>query len=280
MIRSLILILAICCNAYTQNATAQDFSSTKKGDFYFYWGYNLDWYSKSDISFTGDGYDFMLKDVVAKDRQSKFKLDPYFKLNKLTIPQYNMRLGYFISDKYSITLGWDHMKYVMAQGQTVKINGTINNVDTLYNGEYTDKDIKLTPEFLTFEHTDGLNYANAELRRYDHLLHKNKVDISAVSGIGMGFIYPRTNVSLMNIGRADQWHYSGYGASAVIGANATFYKHYFIQTELKGGYINMPDILTTYRKEDRAKQSFFFSQWNVVFGARFNILKSSSDGPK
>ena len=77
----------------------------------------------------------------------------------------------------------------------------------------------------------------------------------------------------MNFERADQWHLSGYGISIVTGLNATFYKHFFVQSELKGGFINMPDILTTYHESDRAKQQFFFSQWNVTFGAQFNILK-------
>jgi hypothetical protein len=253
---------------------AQNEPSNKKGDFYFSWGYSREWFSKSDIQFTGDNYDLKLDNVKAKDRQSPFAWNPYFQIDKLTIPQYNFRLGYFISDKYSITLGWDHMKYVMVKDQTVGINGYITDVDTLYNGTYTNDQIKLTPEFLTLEHTDGLNYANVELRRFDNILHRPKLAVNIVTGAGIGILYPKSNVSLMNKGRADEWHLSGYGASTVAGLNATFFKHYFIQSELKGGFINMPDIRTTHSEADRAKQHFFFTQWNVVFGAKFNILKS------
>ncbi len=257
---------------FPKRVSAQSTSSVTKGDFFFYWGYSREWFSRSDIHFTGTDYDFTLTNVQAKDRQSPFEWDPYFKLNKLTIPQYNLRIGYFLNDKYNITLGWDHMKYVMVQDQITEINGFINTIDSTYNGTYSHNDIQLTPAFLTFEHTDGLNYANAEIRRFDNLIIRPKLAINLVTGAGAGIIYPRTNVALMNFERADQWHLSGYGLSIVTGLNATFHKHFFIQTELKGGFINMPDVLTTFHIEDRAEQHFFFSQWNVTFGAQFNVL--------
>ena len=45
----------------------------------------------------------------------------------------------------------------------------------------------------------------------------------------------------------------------------------FIQEEAKYGFIHMPDISTTYDPADRAKQHFFFMQYNVVFGAQFQL---------
>lgn len=40
----------------------------RKGTWSFQWGYNRDSYTQSDISFHGPGYNFTLKDVVAKDK--------------------------------------------------------------------------------------------------------------------------------------------------------------------------------------------------------------------
>ena len=76
---------------------------TNKGKIFVYWGWNRGYYSNSDIHFTGDNYDFILKDVVAKDRQTKFNVDPYFNPSRITIPQTNFKAGYFISEKYNIT---------------------------------------------------------------------------------------------------------------------------------------------------------------------------------
>lgn len=47
----------------------------------------------------------------------------YINPAKWPIPRLNFRAGYFISGKYSISLGWDHMKYVAADIQTVKMQG-------------------------------------------------------------------------------------------------------------------------------------------------------------
>ena len=39
----------------------------RKGNFFFYWGYNRSAYTNSDIHFWGDGYDFTITAVRAKD---------------------------------------------------------------------------------------------------------------------------------------------------------------------------------------------------------------------
>src|SRR3972149_8634160 len=81
-----------------------------KGNFFFYWGYNRSAYTKSDIHFHGDGYHFSISDVEATDSPTK-EFITYVKPNTFTIPQYNYRLGYFLTDKVFISLGEDHMKY-------------------------------------------------------------------------------------------------------------------------------------------------------------------------
>ena len=54
----------------------------------------------------------------------------------------------------TVSLGIDHMKYVMKNNQTVKINGEINTGGG-FDGTYKNSEIVLTEEFLTFEHTDA-----------------------------------------------------------------------------------------------------------------------------
>ncbi|HEX8577387.1 MAG TPA: hypothetical protein VF677_13925, partial [Flavobacterium sp.] len=71
--------------------------------------------------------------------------------------------------------------------------------------------------------------------------------------------------------RHDEFHVSGYGISAKVGLNLTFFKYFYVQGELKTGYINMPDIRTTYSTEDKASQDFFFFQSIVAIGGIFKI---------
>ena len=269
-----ILILA------TQIVSAQNGplieKTNQKGKFYVYWGWNRGWYTTSDISFGGPDYDFNLNKVVAKDRQTPFSLNAYLNPTLITIPQYNFRIGYFISKNYDISFGVDHMKYVVQSDQTVKISGYISSTEREYDGEYENDDIVIEEGFLNFEHTDGLNYLNVEFRRFDNIFDFNKVRINLTEGLGLGALMPKTNSTLLNNERYDDFHLAGYGISAVVAINISFYEIFFIQSELKGGYINMPDIRTTMDKADKASQSFLFSQLNIVFGVSFNLGKKAT----
>jgi len=249
--------------------------SNQKGNLYVYWGWNRGWFTNSDIAFKGADYDFTLNQVVAKDRQTPFGLDPYLNPKMISIPQYNFRIGYFIHDNYDISIGMDHMKYVVQPGQTVKISGDISNTGTGYDGVYDNDDMLIEEGFLAFEHTDGLNYLNVEFRRFDNIFDFNKIKINLTEGVGLGALVPRTNTTLLNKERYDEFHLAGYGVGAVLGINISFYEIFFIQSELKGGYINMPDIRTTMSNADGASQSFFYSQLNIVFGISLNLGKKA-----
>lgn len=250
---------------------AEIWKPNKKGSFYIYWGWNRDAYTKSDITFWGKSYDFKLNNVIANDRQSLYRSNLYLNPSTMTIPQYNLRLGYFFKDKYEISIGADHMKYVMKAFQTVDMNGHIENSGTPYDGQYNNQPMMMDTSFLKFEHTDGLNYLNAEVRRTDALFNVKYFNISATYGAGAGVLVPRTNTTILGNPRHDEFHLAGYGLGIVGGLKFNFFKYLFIQAEAKYGFIHMPDIRTTYEKADRAKQHFFFMQYNIVFGAQFQL---------
>jgi hypothetical protein len=242
---------------------------------YIFWGGNRDSYTNSDIHFKGNNYDFTLYDVAAVDKPKGWHID-YINPSRMTIPQTNFRLGYFINDHYNISIGVDHMKYVMVQDQSVRISGNYPaayNLTVINNGV-----VNLSDEsFLTFEHTDGLNYVNSEFSRVDDIskLFKikdtDKFQISLTEGVGGGVLYPKTNVMLMGQPRHDDYNVAGYGVSVKAGLNLTFFKYFFIQAELKGGYINMPNIKTTFDNSDSASQHFMFFQRVIAFGGIFKI---------
>jgi hypothetical protein len=261
---------------YAQEVTTPEkYTAHNKGKFYVFWGGNRESYSKSDINFRGSNYDFTLQNVIADDKPKGWHVD-YLNPGRMTIPQTNLRIGYFITDHYNISIGLDHMKYVMRQAQVASISGT-------YPSEYNNTVVangmvNLTDEsFLTFEHTDGLNYINSEISRVDDISkifkisNTDKFQINVTEGIGAGILLPKTNAKVFDKERYDDFHLSGYGVSAKVGLNFTFFKHFFIQTELKGGYINMSDIKTTHNDSDSASQSFFFLQRIIAFGGIFKI---------
>jgi len=255
----------------------EKYTAHNKGKFFVSWGGNRDSYSTSDVTFKGDDYNFTLYDIKAHDKPKGWHLD-YINPARMTIPQTNFRMGYFINDHYSIAIGWDHMKYVMYQFEPVKINGYYPNEGS-YAENLPGNQVWLTEDFLTYEHTDGLNYVNAEISRHDDIAkllkldfgNSDKIQFNLTEGVGAGVLYPKTNTKLLGKTRHDDFHVSGYGVSMKAGLNITFLKYFYVQGELKGGYINMPDIRTTSSSADTASQDFFFFQNIIAFGGIFRI---------
>lgn len=247
-----------------------------KGKFFAYWGWNWSGYSGSDIRFKGNNYDFTLRDVQARDTPSKFSFSKYFGISNLTKPQTNARIGYFFKENYTISIGVDHMKYVVNNDQFVNIDGEIALANNKYNGVYTGQEVQLTEDFLRLEHTDGLNYINVQLYRFDDIsrwfgLHSESFQINLTEGFGAGILYPKTDTTLLGQERHDDYHISGFGLSAGAGLNITFLKHFFIQADLKGGYINMPNVKISTNTLDSASQDFFFLQNNILIGGKFRL---------
>ncbi len=275
--RLLIILLLFVPNFLKAQEDMGVTKKSNKGKLYAFWGWNRGWYSDSDIRFTGENYDFTLNNVSASDRQSKVRYNTYFKPSRITIPQTNLRIGYFISDKYDISIGVDHMKYVMNRVQDVKINGFIHD-GSEFDNDYTNDDFHIDKPFLQFEHTDGLNYLNIEITRNDDLmdllkwqLNPNKIQINTLLGFGAGAVMPKSNVTLWNTTRYDEFHFAGYGFAGKIGLNFTFYKYFFLRAEYKGGFIDMPDIRTSSNPLDRAEQHFFFTELVTAFGFVFPL---------
>ncbi|MFD1628451.1 hypothetical protein [Pseudopedobacter beijingensis] len=257
---------------------SRDYSN--KGKFYIHWGYNFSSYSKSDIHFKGPGYDFTLYKVHATDRPSKLSWD-YINPAEISIPQFNFHFGYYIKDNYTISLGWDHMKYVMNTPQTVKISGYIdpqisdpaNPIQTgSYAGTYDNNDFEIKDEFLTFEHTDGYNFATVAIERYDDIwVARNKKQyLTMETGIDAGLLVPRTDARFFGVGANHYWNVAGWGASAKVGAKMFLTKHFFLQGTFKTGFTDLTKIRTTGRNAyDNAKQKITFFEHYYVFGFVF-----------
>lgn len=239
----------------------------KKGEFFFSWGYNRAAFSKSDISFSGPGIDFTLNNVVAKDRPTPFDFRDYFV--SITIPQFIVSGGYFFRDNWSVSLGTDHMKYVMVANQQAVINGRIDDTPEghPYTGNYVNKTITVTPQFLRYEHTNGLNYINTGLEHYSVLwdAKKGPCKFTFVQGLSLSMLYPRSDVAIFDVEGSNVFHVAGYGGALHLGFRFNILKNLYVFWNNKGGFINLPNVLCELNKY-RAKQHFFFYQTALSLG--------------
>ena len=135
---------------------------------------------------------------------------------------------------------------------------------------YSDSDIKFEGENYNFE----LKSVKAADRQtpftFENYFRFNSITIPQY----------KTNSLLLNNDRYDQFNLAGYGLHALFGVGFTFFEHLIIKTELKGGYINMPNIRTTSNESDSASQSFFFGQYNFSIGGSFNFCENKQKKEK
>ena len=262
--------------AHTQEAAVD--RSFKKGQAYLHWGWNRAAYTRSDIYFKGPDYDFTLDKVRAHDRPI---LPVNFRhyIKHVFNPQTNYKAGYFIKDNLAVSFGVDHMKYVMDNDQIVTMKGNITR-DGGYKGTFNGPQM-LTRNFLTFEHTNGLNYINLELEKYASLYDSRKgtVHLRWMYAAGAGILFPKSDIRLMDYKENDQFHVAGFGASVKGGIAGVFFRHLFLRLETKGGYIDMPSIILNEKSIDgRAHQHFFFWETDGNIGFTANLGRHHKKG--
>ena len=254
-------ILLVVNPLYAQdNCNCPSMSKSSKGTLYLTWGYNKDWYSKSDLHFSGTehgGYNFTLKKARAHDNPSIDKIFVY----DLSIPQYVYRAGYFFNNKQNtgIEIGFDHTKYIMSTNQVLRLKGNIGET-------YYDMDTLVHEDFLLFEHTNGANFlmANFIKRFYIAKTANRKHWLSLVVKPGAGIVIPKTDVTLFGERLDNKFHIAGYVAGVDATLRYDFFKHFFIEGSAKGVFANYTNVLTV--GSGKAHHHFFAAEVIGAFG--------------
>ena len=259
-----ILFIQVC---FSQNQTYFGDQLVRKGRFYAYWGWNRTAYTASSLHFSGKDFDFTLNQVQGWDRQTRYDPKLYFKPKYFSKQQSNFRFGYFFREKWTASIGWDHMKYAIDDNLLVRIDGHIGKDYSPMEGDY-DNDTITIGNYLRFGYPEGLDYWNVELRRFDQVLNLNKVRISLTEGVGIGALKSDISSDLLNFKHYSDKIWTGYGANAVIGLRVSFFDKFFVQTEAKGGYFSQINSLVN-NEHDKVKHSFFFAQANFLVGSSY-----------
>jgi len=258
-------LLAICCVSFFFNSYSQERSRWIDG-IYLQWGYNVECYSRSNIRFRmGNGDDFSL-------RKAKAHNNPGFqtiidKPWKISLPQYNYRLGFYLNKSHTkaFEINFDHIKYIVTDGQTVRVKGKIDGVAV-------DGDSVLNPStFLHFEHTDGGNLLHFNYVRQQVLLKKKKKNNTLLSYVwkaGAGFNIPRSDFTWRGNRLNNKFHISGYNISGEAGLRLYPGRCFFIELAGKSGYVRYMDALaeTGKSKGNKATHGFVYAEMTGTIG--------------
>jgi hypothetical protein len=199
-------------------------------EFYVSWGYNGDSYSKQDIHFSQPslGNDFTLFGVQAHDSKAWTDLLSHAP----TVPQYNVRAGYFWNEKWGLELAMDHIKWIVTQDQSVRMTGTLN-------GAPVDSNVVLTEAVLKYQLNNGANPVFVNLVRRYRLAgqHGRTGYLTFLAKAGGGFAVPHTENTLFGVNNeAGFQFFQGWNLDAVAAARVHMFKGLYFEFEEKFVY--------------------------------------------
>jgi len=256
-----IALLMISFNGFSQKhkKAKKNQYSIAKGALFGYWGYNISSYTRSTIRFVGPGYDFKLAHAYAHDRP-EYKIRQYFRPTTWTIPQYNIRLGYFFKDHWAIAAGMDHLKYVLGNYNQVPLTGHIDpSLNTPWVGDHVNMPVVTRNEEFHYENTDGNNYIHFDViyAKYLYRTRQGEFAITAMGGLGAGGIVSVDDFTFAGTKTMKRYSLSGYGITGLVGIRLEFFKHFFINTEVSGGFMHQVKVLNRPNTKDYYTSHYF-----------------------
>jgi hypothetical protein len=254
-----------------------------KGKFYASWGFNRGYHAKADATFhTPDGH-FTIHDAHGNDRPSK-DFSSYFLSSKA---QYNVRFGRFVSERWAIEGGTDHMKWVFDPTRSYVISGDYSR-DVWASGQLVTFDTAKQNQdasFVNFEHTNGYNYLHASAQYYFpvYVSDNKNWSVQVAGGAGVGMFVTKTRVEIsdqaFNAPRIDDNEFSvaGYGAH-LEGKLRGRYKNFYVEAasrHVQGRISNGPFLGDI----GRITHSIYSRQLMISAGAEFRFKKKKNRTP-
>jgi hypothetical protein len=254
-------VFAICMCHNFATAQSKEHKERKK-EFYFSWGYNKEWYTKSTIEVKqpslGNHYKFV--SIKAHDHPG---WDEGILSKALTIPQYNYRLGLFINKQKGIAveINFDHTKYIFTD-QEATVKGTLEKrqVDTVVNFNKSNG--------YYYYLNNGANFLLFNIVKRWHLFSaKNeKIKIDLLGKAGIGPVIPHVENSLFNEQSNPGFQFGGWNMGAEAALRATFFNYVYLEYCNKIDYARYSN-LKVYK--GNAKQAFGTYEMIINFGITF-----------
>ena len=205
-------------------------TAAPKREFFASWGYNGDSYSKSDIHFSQPslGNDFKLLSVQAHDSKAWTDLFDH----ALTVPQYSVRFGVFLNEKWGLEMALDHIKWIVTQDQQVRMTGALNNAPV-------DANVVLTEDVLKYQLNNVANPVFFNLIRRFHVAGQPRKTgwLTFQLKGGAGFAVPHTENTLFgqDNDKGFQW-FQGWNLDAGAAARVHLWRFIYFEFEDKFVY--------------------------------------------
>jgi hypothetical protein len=244
----------------------QQTKKERKGELYFSWGYNKEWYTHSNVQVNqpelGNHYTF--KDISGHDHPG---WDDGIFNKAISIPQYNYRIGYIFNRKKGLgfEINFDHTKFIF-EDQEAHLQGTLNN--------------KAADQTIAFNAANGFFYylnngANFLLfnivKRWEVFHLKNeKLKIDFLGKAGLGPVIPHVENSFFGQKNDPHFQVGGWNMGVEGALRITAFQYVFLEYSNKFDYARYSG-LRIYK--GTSKQAFGTYEMILSLGVTFPIGK-------
>ncbi|HTL10507.1 MAG TPA: hypothetical protein VL307_19665 [Chitinophagaceae bacterium] len=225
----LITALILFCAFTGQSQKARQ----RKGEFYFSWGYNTEWYTHSSIKISQPslGNDYSFKNIRGHDHRG---WDEGLFSKALTIPQYNYRIGYFFGNKqdWGIEINFDHTKFIVSDNQLVHIKGMMNNKPVDKEVRFVQNDRVGADSSSYYFLNNGANFLLFNIMKRWHLSSNRSgtIKLDGISKFGIGPLIPHVQNKFFDQPENNPDFQIGGWNTGIEGAlRGTFYRHVYLE---------------------------------------------------
>lgn len=252
-------LLSVQLYAFGQNS-----ASASEGRMYFSWGYNKEWYTKSNIHIRQEaaGNDYVFAGILAKDKPG-WDTKSIFK-QPISIPQYNYRLGYWLNEDWAVELNFDHTKYQVEQEQWLHMKGTLNHrpIDTYFVNRGN----------ILWQLNNGANFFLFNLVRRIQVprLNTRNFNVSLLTKAGIGFMVPHVENTILGASNKPGFQFGGWDIGAEAALRFTFFRYTYLEFCNKAVYARYSNLRIDGGK---ARQAFGCYELILNLGVNFPVKR-------
>jgi hypothetical protein len=245
----------------------------RKGEFYFSWGYNTEWFTHSNLKINQPslGNNFTFEDISGHDHKG---WDDGLFTKPVSIPQYNYRIGYIFNKEkgLGVEINFDHTKFIFGDNQMVHIKGQ-------YAGKPVDGQVLFassSPGSLDSSYyylNNGANFLLFNIvKRWPIWINKKEtIRIDGLGKFGIGPVIPHVQNKFFDQPENDpHFQFGGWNVGVEGDLKVTFFHYIFLEYGNKLDYARYSG-LKIY--QGTAKQAFGTYEMILNLGVSFPVGK-------
>jgi hypothetical protein len=270
MTRSIVFIfLSVLFPLFSFAQRKTKLNTNGEGTMFLSAGINRSGYSTTNVDLVGSDYSVVLGNVALSDNAEG---DPLLAALNSSSKQWNIQIGYFVTNKWAIIGGYDRYNTFFKTDQEVSLSGTFApGSHSVYSGTYNGQNISLNQNEFNLEQVQGMNYFNIGLLRMDQWYKSRKANLAfnTILAAKAGPIFSMVNYTLDNSTRQQVSSLSGFGFSGILGLRVDFFQHVYLETNIVGGYLGQGSINLVDNGSETASQIVAFISPQINLGFSF-----------